>query len=340
MAEHKKPDYELDQYHLPPPKLSRWETFQKFMWNSERREFMGRTAEMWVKVLVFYMIFYSALAAFFVIFMFMFLQTVEDREPKWKLDVGLIGKNPGLGFRPEPPTKNIESVLIWMKVNKAGDTPHVSVRFYTDSLNAYLKEYENIQTTGKDVDAPSNCQFGQTRDNPDKYCPFDISDARKNELGPCNVASDNYGYSAGTPCVLVKMNKIYNWMPNCYANEGQVPWMVKAALKYDKDNPNNMADNQNKYFDRSMVFLTCVGENPADEENMGPVRYYPRPGYPHYYYPYTNQNGYKAPFVFVHFTNPKRGVLINVECKVWAKNLEHSRQERHASVHFEILVDD
>lgn len=41
----------------------------------------------------------------------------------------------------------------------------------------------------------------------------------------------------------------------------------------------------------------------------------------------------------VQFTNPKRGDLLNIECRAWAKNIKYDRQEREGSVHFELLVN-
>jgi sodium/potassium-transporting ATPase subunit beta len=34
------------------------------------------------------------------------------------------------------------------------------------------------------------------------------------------------------------------------------------------------------------------------------------------------------------------GVLINIECKAWAKNIIHDRQDRRGSVHFELMIDE
>jgi sodium/potassium-transporting ATPase subunit beta len=60
------------------------------------------------------------------------------------------------------------------------------------------------------------------------------------------------------------------------------------------------------------VWVTCEGENPADRENIGPVEYYASgitdrqfPGIPGYFFPYSKQDNYKAPFVFVKFTKPQ-----------------------------------
>lgn len=40
--------------------------------------------------------------------------------------------------------------------------------------------------------------------------------------------------------------------------------------------------------------------------------------------------------IFPHFA---AGVLINIECKAWAKNIFYDRYERRGSVHFELMVD-
>lgn len=38
---------------------------------------------------------------------------------------------------------------------------------------------------------------------------------------------------------------------------------------------------------------------------MGSIQYIPQQGFPAYYYPYTNQKGYLAPFVAVKFNGLK-----------------------------------
>lgn len=54
------------------------------------------------------------------------------------------------------------------------------------------------------------------------------------------------------------------------------------------------------------VWLSCEGENPADMENIGQIEYYPRQGFPGYYFPYENSEGYLSPLVAIHFTKPTR----------------------------------
>lgn len=40
-------DKKGDQFYTPPPKLSGWESFKLFLWNSETNQFLGRTAGSW-----------------------------------------------------------------------------------------------------------------------------------------------------------------------------------------------------------------------------------------------------------------------------------------------------
>lgn len=47
------------------------------------------------KILIFYVIFYAALAGFFAAIFAVFYQTLEMNKPKWILEKGLIGTNPG-----------------------------------------------------------------------------------------------------------------------------------------------------------------------------------------------------------------------------------------------------
>lgn len=59
------------------------------------------------------------------------------------------------------------------------------------------------------------------------------------------------------------------------------------------------------------VWVDCEGENPADAENIGPIKYYPHRGFPAYYFPFKNLEGYLSPLVAVNFEEPKRKSMKN-----------------------------
>lgn len=46
------------------------------------------------------------------------LATIDEREPKWKMESSLIGNNPGLGFRPIS-NRTEEGSLIWFNSRNA-----------------------------------------------------------------------------------------------------------------------------------------------------------------------------------------------------------------------------
>lgn len=83
---------------------------------------------------MFYVIFYAALAGFFAAIFAVFYQTLDDQKPKWMLDNGLIGSNPGLGFRPMPEDSNVESTLIWFEASNERNT-----KYWIEALNDFTK---------------------------------------------------------------------------------------------------------------------------------------------------------------------------------------------------------
>lgn len=80
-------------------------------------------------------------------------------------------------------------------------------------------------------------------------------------------------------------------------------------------------------------------QNPADQDNLGPVNYYPEGGFPYKFYPYMNQEGYVSPVVMVQFKKPKRHSLLMVECRVYAKNIKYDKMALDGAVHFELMID-
>jgi len=304
-------------FFKPEEKLSTGESLALFIWNPRTREFCGRTGSSWLKILIFYIIFYLCLAAFWALMLLIFYQTIDDREPKWKLGESRIGNNPGLGFRPRPRNENVESTLIWFKPGSAED----SWKHWSENLANFLDPYEKPLDADKGEHVVQ-CDGNQTAES-NKFCAFDIKDSLSN----CTKAK-NFGYDRGVPCVLIKLNRIYNWKPEKY----EVSDLAKMRV------PDKLREGYAKN-ETDMIYITCEGENAVDKENIGPLSYHPKMGIDFKYFPFTNQPGYLSPFVFVQFERPTPGILINIECKAWAKNIKHDRMDREGSVHFELLID-
>lgn len=322
-----------------------WDGFAHFVWNSETSEFLGRTGMSWLKIGIFYVIYYAFLAGFFIVMLLIFYQTLEEYRPKWRVENGIIGGNPGVGFRPRPEEAHIESTLIWFRSGDAnGNWGDWVERYNKTFLKDYYEDQDNVEFIDKQTSVKTkkvDCEVAPPGTN--QLCKVNRD---KLFQGDCTY-ENNYGFKEGKPCIIIKLNKIYDWEPLEYDHEYNKPpsdfpkelngtfWAnVEKQKELDKDDGNKDKEPLN---DR--VWIECHGQNPADVENMGPVVYYPEMGVSKRFYPYKNQDKYLSPVVFMQMQKPRQGVMIAIECKAWAKNIEHNSQERRGLAHFEVMID-
>ncbi|XP_043789305.1 sodium/potassium-transporting ATPase subunit beta-2-like, partial [Apis laboriosa] len=146
-------------------------------------------------ILLFYVIFYAVLAGFFGAMLTVFYQTLDPNAPKWQLDNSLIGSNPGLGFRPMPPSSNVESTLIWYKASDEGNFLH-----WTRELDKFLEEYQKPASSTNGAQKRTICDYGKPP-APGKVCDVDMS-----TWGQC-TKKNKYGYNKSAPCIFLKLNK-------------------------------------------------------------------------------------------------------------------------------------
>lgn len=92
--------------------------------------------------------------------------------------------------------------------------------------------------------------------------------------------------------------QIYAWRPDFYNDTENLPEKMPLDLKEHIASINNSLH-------LNTIWVSCEGENPADQENIGPINYLPRRGFPGYFYPYENSEGYLSPLVAVHFVRPQ-----------------------------------
>lgn len=59
------------------------EPFKHFLYNSQNGEIMNRSVGSWLQLLLFYLVFYGLLAAFWAMMLVVFMQTLSDDRPKW-----------------------------------------------------------------------------------------------------------------------------------------------------------------------------------------------------------------------------------------------------------------
>ncbi|KAH8329035.1 hypothetical protein KR074_001987 [Drosophila pseudoananassae] len=298
------------EFEFPQP--AKKQTFSEMIYSPQDGTFFGRTGKNWSQLLLFYTIFYIILAALFTICMQGLLSTISDTEPKWKLHDSLIGTNPGLGFRPLSEQTERGSVIEFDSKKPAESN------YWIELIDDFLRDYNH--TEGRDM---KHCNFGQKND------PSDVCVVNIDTFGDCSKAN-SYGYKSNQPCIFLKLNKIFGWEPQVY-EEAQ------------KDMPDDLKSyiNATKPEERKQVWVSCNGHLGKDKENFANIKYFPTQGFPNYYYPFLNQQGYLSPLVAVQFIAPPKGQMLDIECRAWAKNVIYSgsARDRMGSVTFQIVVD-
>lgn len=302
---------------------TRWEKIKQGIWNSDSHEFLGRTAKSWGGILIFYVIFYGVLAVFFAICMKIWIGAIDERYPTWQLEESIIGTNPGMGFRPLPSSAD-EGSLIWYQAKNK-----TNIDSWVNNINKFLIKYNNSEKLPEHGHNQIICHYDRPP-QPNKVCAVDIN---SKAWGPC-VEKEKYGFTSSSPCIFLKLNRIYGWVPEYYNDTKNLPSEMPESLK-------NHIRSINDTKELNTIWVSCYGEAPADRENVGPIQYYPRQGFPGYYYPYKNVEGYLSPLVAIHLQRPALHSLINIECRAWAKNILYKRSlhNREGSVHFELMID-
>ncbi|KAJ8729742.1 hypothetical protein PYW08_001323 [Mythimna loreyi] len=287
------------------------------IWNPEERTFLGRTPHRWGVIGLIYLVMYICIIIFFSICMCGLLATMDEKIPYFTLADSIIGAYPGMGHRP---ILFEEGALIWYHADN--DT---QVKKYVKNIDEFLAPYNNKSLLINKGVNQRDC--GDVKPPRAEVCAFNTS-----SFGDCSSEND-YGYANKTPCLIIKLNRLYDFNPDFYDDPGDLPPDMPPDIK-------NYIMNATAQ-ERRKVWVSCMGERPADVEALGPLKYWPYPGLPEIYYPYDNTPGYLSPLVAVQLLKPTLHQIINIRCRAWARNIKYtdSLKERFGSTHLEIMID-
>lgn len=268
-----------------------------WLYDPKKKAFLGRTVLSWTLCILFYIIYYACLGGFFMgmLMAFLYAQVHEDK-PSLTGEHSLLNLQAGLSSRPNV---DVKRALI-----KYATTDPQEYLVYTDNIDIFLAPYVDINT--KPDSQFAKCEGStKTPEDPHKVCKFPLT-----MLDAC--ADVAHGYPGATPCVFLKINKIYGWIPD----------IKDPALSRD-------------------ILVTCDGQNPADVENLKELEYFPgvvlnntRYGaFSTVYFPFLGQPGYLAPLVGVRFKSYTKNMAILIQCQ-----LHNVRNTVDTELKFELLV--
>ncbi|CAF3445767.1 unnamed protein product [Rotaria sp. Silwood1] len=298
-----------------------------FIYDKEHQTFFGNTSPSWIKISVYYFFFYICLGLFYAGMVAVFAAILSRESPTYtyrnnQMKVGGTFYV-GMGFRP---MLDITSTSITVYGDSASQNETASS--LTNYRFGYLTQYD---TTYLEECSPfnpaSNLQGSHS-------CKFSWSDIVTSETHPCST-SNMHGWPIGKPCVLIKLNRIYGWIP---ANGNIVDQVANATgqpvLSIDQQEQN--------------IYITCEGKEQADKDKIGNMTYYSilHPlgipyygGIPYYFFPYRNAPQDVEPFVLVQFMSLPLDEKVNVICRAWAPNIQQLAQgtTRRGAVTFDIM---
>ncbi|XP_070764358.1 sodium/potassium-transporting ATPase subunit beta-1a [Enoplosus armatus] len=279
--------------------------WRAFLWNSEKKEFLGRTGGSWFKILLFYVIFYGCLAGIFIGTIQALLLTLSNYKPTYQDRVA----PPGLSHTP----RSDKSEIAFTKSND------VSFEKYISSMKSFLEKYDDQLQTDQ-------MKFEDCGDTPQSYrergsLESDVGQRKacrfsKSLLGSCSGETDpTFGFKEGKPCIIVKLNRIVNFRPRAPASNQTLPEPLQA-----KAQPN-------------LIPIYCKNKREEDESKIGEIKYFGLgEGFPLQYYPYYGkllQPQYLQPLVAIQFTNLTLDQELRIECKAYGANIDYSEKDRY-----------
>jgi len=316
-----KPAFALGGTAIKPVGWDRsgMEAFKYMLWNPDTGEVLTRTPLSWLKIIVFYIIYYSCLAAFWIACLQVFFLTIPEQEPRWLLSESIIGVNPGVGLRPKQTDKLIDSSI-----------------FIFDQADVETAPTDDDGEGNRNADAVKRMENFMAKNSNTTNLVTPVFDT--DTLGSC--AESPYGYMPVNgkvePCLFLKLNKIYGWKP----------YGVNLA---DLDSPTyadmtdelktKIRETEGTTGNATNVYMDCKGRYEADREALT-LTYFPEnQGLPMKYFPFAGGN-YQSPLVAVKISSTSIGQLLHIECRAWFHDVKHVTKDKEGLIQFEVQIKD
>jgi len=331
---------------IKPVERHGFEAVSWFLYDKNTGAIMGRTPKSWGLIIIFYIIYYSCLAAFWALMFAIFWQiSIDVEKPRWTTDSSLIGSSPGMGVRPKQSDKLLGSSMIVYRIDKEDTSGDKEAKIsgwkeWEDRAVEFLKDYPT--TTNK----RTTTGFGQDsllkKNKKGKFfggCGIAEAEGGLKATAMAKGFKPNMGFQDGQPCILLKLNRIIDLVPDYY-NDTTVETINEKVSGLVHVVPSRLKWHINGVTNKNQVWVDCQGEWPFDTESMGPIEYYPEDrGFSNHSFPYQKkQKDYHSPLVAVKFLNPPIGQLLHIECRAWAHNINYDRMTNVGKAHFELLV--
>jgi len=189
--------------------------------------------------------------------------------------------------------------------------------------------------------------------------PLQLFDLRalKDDRGDCSSYPFGYvsdGWRAPSPCIFLKLNKIWGWEPSGTLDEdgrydSSVSWWIDG--KFDGNHDYYPEDYfpevvLEKYLalpdtNKHDIIVNCEGRNAADKEALTDIKYFPKSqALPAKFFPFKPGGHTPLVAVKIELSPAHIGQLVHVECRAYYYGVQHSSKDRIGLVQFELLITE
>ncbi|KAL4705883.1 hypothetical protein ACJJTC_002764 [Scirpophaga incertulas] len=317
----------------PPPSLPIWRRLANIVYDPEEKSFFGRTPKRWGVVLTFYMVFYAVLALMFSACMAGLFLTLDTKTPSYTLD-SITGyvlflsyvKKLHHFFCKHPQMNQLQSCIMLSQVILRG-LERLKSKYLYDKISDYMtyKTFGNNPGVAYRPRSPNdgflvtlNVANSSVVDHyvnqlTEFLRPYQKS--KQYQFDECSVA-DNFGYPE-SPCFFIKLNKIFNWKPECYdasALPQDMPTEIQELIKAEQG-PKTQK-----------IWMSCWEE----KSNMTKIEYPWGVGVSADNFPFRNEVDYISPLLAVRVTPPANKLVV-IRCRFWAKNIIYNKSLKEPS---------
>ncbi|XP_052756769.1 sodium/potassium-transporting ATPase subunit beta-1-like [Galleria mellonella] len=139
------------------------------------------------------------------------------------------------------------------------------------------------------------------------------------------TSDDSFGLPY-SPCIFIKLNKIFDWVPEYYDDASNLP----------ADMPEDLQDHIRSYDQAKLkqVWVSCAEE--GSSTNSSRIQY-PWGRALLGRYPFRSQVDHPSPILAVKLTPPVN-TLYTVRCRAWAKNIIYNKSLKDASGYTRVQI--
>ncbi|XP_042881932.1 sodium/potassium-transporting ATPase subunit beta-like [Penaeus japonicus] len=185
-----------------------------------------------------------------------------------------------------------------------------SAQTYVDEMNNFLMPYFEIVPNEKYIKCNSSA-----RPKGDQVCIFPES-----YLGACDTIND-YSFNKNSPCVLLTLSMDDSFRLKPYERLDELPEDIPPDLRIDIEDEAKLGKL------KKGIYIDCTNE----------YLYTPGPIFPDYYFDNIDVAGYLPPVVGVKIKLHEKNKTVKIECKLWAKNIDHT--DKRSKVSFIIHME-